>query len=132
MPSPASAAAARTAPAHQPPDLEARLRGLLARSSRGGEEGLAERLLPAQPHPDGRRLPPEEGFYWLRVARWLAASFRLTATAEGRALVDDLQWIQYCVYAVFRVQDDLVDGETLTVTITPSDGVELETVSPVM
>ena len=108
----ASAAVARTAVAHKPPDLEARLRGLLARSSRGEGRGLAERLLPTHPDPDGPRLSPQEGFYWLRISRWLADTFRLGAAAGGRELLDDLQWIQYCVFAVFRVQDDLVDGET--------------------
>ena len=108
----ASAAAARTGAARRPPDLEARLRGLLDRSSRGAARGLAERLLPTPSRGRPRRLPPEEGFYWLRVSRWLADSFRLTATPEGRALLADLHWIQYCVYAVFRVQDDLLDGET--------------------
>ena len=106
-----SAAAARTAVAQQPPDLQSRLRGLLARSSRGGTCDLAERLLPTPSSGRPTRLPPEEGFYWLRISRWLADSFRLSDDAGGRALVADLQWIQYCVYAVFRVQDDLVDGE---------------------
>ena len=107
----ASAAVARTAAARRPPDLQARLRGLLDRSSRGAAGGLAERLLPTASSRRPRRLPPEEGFYWLRLCRCLADSFRLSADADGRALVADLQWIQYCVYAVFRVQDDLVDGE---------------------
>ncbi len=98
--------------ARRPTDLEARLRGLLARSSRGELQGLAERLLPTAPSGQPARRPPEEGFYWLRISRWLAESFRLTATAEGRALLAELHWIQYCVYGVFRVQDDLIDGET--------------------
>ena len=108
---PASAAVARAAPAHQPPALQERLRGLLARSSRGARRRLAERLLPTPSAGRPARRPPEEGFYWLRVSRWLADSFRLTASAEGRALLGDLHWIQYCVYCVFRVQDDLVDGD---------------------
>lgn len=107
-----SAAAARTAGAQQPPDLQSRLRGHLARSSRGGANDLAERLLPTPSAGRPARLPPEEGFYWLRMARWSADSFRLSATSEGRLVLADLQWIQYCVYAVFRVQDDLLDGET--------------------
>ena len=116
--SPASAAAARTAArptacnAPAPVDLEARLRDLLERSPRGETCGLAERLLPTPSSGRPARRPPHEGFYWLQISRWLADSFRLTATAAGRALLDDLQWIQFCVYAVFRVQDDLVDGET--------------------
>ena len=109
--SPAPAAVARTAAAHPSPDLDERLRGLLARASRGAGQGLAERLLPAPSRRRPARRPPQEGFYWLRISRWLADSFRLTATAEGRALLADLQWIQFCVYGVFRVQDDLVDGE---------------------
>ena len=107
----ASAAAARTAAAQQRPDLQTRLRGLLDRSSTGAIPALAERLLPTPSSGRPRRMAPEEGFYWLRVSRWLADSFRLTASPEGRALLADLHWIQYCVYAVFRVQDDLLDGE---------------------
>ncbi len=108
---PASAAVARTVAAPAPPALQERLRGLLARSSRGALTGLAERLLPTPSSGRPARRPPEEGFYWLQISRWLAGSFGLTATAEGRALLADLQWIQYCVYGVFRVQDDLVDGD---------------------
>lgn len=108
----ASAAVARTADTQRPPDLQTRLRGLLDRSSAGASSGLAERLLPTPSSDRPVRLAPEEGFYWLRMSRWLADSFRLTATPEGRALVADLEWIQYCVYALFRVQDDLLDGNT--------------------
>ncbi len=110
--SPASAAVARTAAAPQPPDLQARLRGLLERSSRGENRGLAERLLPTPSCDRPARRPPQEGFYWLRISRWLADAFGLTTTTAGRTLLEDLHWIQYCVYGVFRVQDDLVDGET--------------------
>lgn len=108
----ASAAVARTAASQQLPDLEARLRGLLERSSQGEIKGLAERLLPTSSRHRPARLTAQEGFYWLRISRWLADSLRLTATPEGRALLEDLHWIQYCVYGVFRVQDDLMDGET--------------------
>lgn len=104
---PAPAAAARTARGRQPSDLDRRLRALLARSP--GDD-LAERLLPATPSPPSRPRP-EEGFYWLRVAGWLAESLGLSAKPAGRELLAELQWIQYCVYCAFRVQDDLVDGE---------------------
>ena len=110
--SPASAAVARTAGVHEPQDLQARLRGFLERSSQGEGRGLAERLLPTPSGHQPARRSPQEGFYWLQISRWLADSFRLTSTPEGRALLDDLHWIQYCVYGVFRVQDDLIDGET--------------------
>lgn len=109
---PASAAAAECAAIHEPPDLQARLRGLLARSSGSELPGLAERLLPTPSSGRPARRPPEEGFYWLQISRWLADSLRLTASAEGRALLADLHWIQYCVYGVFRIQDDLIDGDT--------------------
>lgn len=109
--SPAPAAVARTTAANPSPDLDARLRGLFARSSRGAGAGLAERLLPAPSRRRPARRPPEEGFYWLKISRWLAESCRLTATAAGRAMLADLHWIQFCVYGVFRVQDDLVDGD---------------------
>ena len=108
----ASAAVARIPGARQPLDLEARLRRFLERSSRGETASLAGRLLPTASCGRPARRPAQEGFYWLRVSRWLADSFRLTAGAEGRALLEDLHWIQYCVYCVFRVQDDLIDGET--------------------
>lgn len=53
----------------------------------------------------------ELGFYWLQIAEWLADGFDLRSTEHGRELFDELCWIQYCVYGVFRLQDDLVDGE---------------------
>ncbi len=96
-------------------DLEARLRRLLLRADRLERNRLAERLLPASFRDDSATsaVAPEArlGFYWLRIAGWLGESFGLTATARGRKLFDDLCWIQYCVYCLFRAQDDLVDGE---------------------
>ena len=108
---PASAAVARTAPRARRPDLHARLRVLLERAAEGEASGLAERLLPTHPRAGGR-LPPHEGFYWLLISGWLAESLGLATSAAGRTLLAELEWIQYCVYGVFRVQDDLVDGET--------------------
>lgn len=110
----ASAAVARTAalPACSASSaLEARLQGLLERSPRDAGTALAGRLLPTSSPCRAPRQPPEEGFYWLRISRWLADSFALSDSAAGRSLLGDLQWIQFCVYGLFRVQDDLVDGE---------------------
>lgn len=90
-------------------DLERRLRRLLERSADGTAGALAERLLPATPSVQTTSLR-HGGYYWLEVPEWLAASFGLDATAAGRRLLDDLLWAQYCVFALFRAQDDLVDG----------------------
>ena len=98
-------------------DLHGRLRQLFRRSSENGGRSLTERLLPAPPaDPDTPRLR-HDGFYWLLTPEWLADSFGLTSTESGRELLADLCWIQYCVYAVFRLQDDLVDGDTDDTTL---------------
>ncbi len=89
-----------------------RLGALLGRCDPGAGRALAERLLPATTSSvTGRRPDADRGFSWLRIPRSLAAGFGLDATPPGRVLLEDLCWLQYCVYAVFRIQDDLVDGE---------------------
>ncbi len=102
-------ASGAVSPREEPP-LQARLRRLLASSSQSqAPNRLAARLLPASSCPGPA--PPHEGFYWLQIAEWLADGFGLRATWAGKELFDELCWIQYLVYALFRVQDDLVDGE---------------------
>lgn len=64
---------------------------------------LAASLLPAgidtpQPAPRCRN-----DFYWLLFPEWLAPD-------AGEPL-DDALWAQYCVYALLRVQDDVIDGD---------------------
>lgn len=103
------AAVAEPAREHPLAGLQGRLHGFLERSSRPHGARLARRLLPAR--SDDALLPEEGEFPWLLVAGWLAESFGLASTAAGRRALPDLRWIQYCVYGVFRVQDDLVDGE---------------------
>lgn len=106
---PVSAAVANPLRGHTLSDLQGRLQGFLQRSSRHNADRLAERLLPTQLSES----PPFEkpSFHWLFIAEWLADAFGLSSTAAGRALLDDLCWIQYCVYGLFRAQDDLVDGD---------------------
>jgi hypothetical protein len=101
--------AARSRPARGSIDLDDRLRALLRGAEKGTAERLAERLLPARLADSSR--PRHGGFYWLLIPEWLAEEYELSTTGEGRALLADLSWIQYCVYALFRVQDDLVDGD---------------------
>lgn len=115
----------RPAGAESPPlcdghrDLDRRMREFLGRLGAGGESRLTERLLPAGPfdEPHDPR-PGTAGFPWLLIAEWLAERFELTASEEGRALVAELRWIQYCIYGLFRAQDDLVDGDTDDVLLT--------------
>lgn len=108
IPSPAAATVD-----HQsaPVGLRERLEDLVERSSRGEGQGLVERLLPATPL-DATAGRDTEGFSWLVVPGLLARQFGMTASAPGRELLADLCWLQYCVYGVFRVQDDLVDGDS--------------------
>lgn len=102
------AAAAEAGSGHVPLDLHTRLWHFLARTCGDDGRRLAERLLPASTSdPES----PDQGFFWLLIPEWLAEDAGLTETTEGRALVADLLWVQYCVWAVFRIQDDLVDGE---------------------
>lgn len=121
-----SAAAADSIRGHELSDLEARLAKFLVGSSRpsaedrpgsgaGGQAGrLAERLLPTRSTGDLRdrkRDDPGRDFPWLLVPRWLAGSFGLSTTDAGSKLLADLCWIQFCVFGMFRAQDDLVDGD---------------------
>lgn len=94
-------------------DLQERMREFLDRSGSGSSR-LAERLLPAgsSDRPTGGQAGQgSSSFPWLLIAGWLADRFGLTSTAGGRALFTELRWIQFCVYGLFRVQDDLVDGD---------------------
>ncbi len=115
FPAPAAVTAWLPQPVPQPTEgdlLGQRLEKLLEVSLRGRGASLASRLLPAPSfQPPGGQLA-DDGFSWLAFPAWLASSLGVDQTAEGRALVADLCWLQYCVYAAFRVQDDLVDGET--------------------
>jgi hypothetical protein len=72
---------------------------------------LAATLLPAAENPDAAA-PGVSGaeastcrndFYWLLIPEWLAG-------ARDESL-DDILWGQYCLYCVFRAQDDVVDGD---------------------
>jgi len=91
--------------------LEERLELLVERSSAGEGRGLLERLLPAAlSSTDGADMSPE--FSWLAIPELLAKSLGLTSKPEGHELLAELSWMQFCVYGVFRVQDDLVDGDT--------------------
>ncbi len=83
--------------------IRERLEDLLDRSCPGSNREISERLLPAGSSAE---------FSWLSVPRWLATSFGVDATPAGRVLVDDLCWLQFCVFGVFRVQDDLIDGDS--------------------
>lgn len=96
------AAVARFEPPAAGSDLRGRLVELIDERSRGEGRGLTERLPPAT----------SRGFSWLVIPSYLASAFNLDRTATGRALVHDLGWLQYCIYGVFRVQDDLVDGDS--------------------
>lgn len=107
---PAAAAPAAEATA---PDLHDRLRGLLERCGEGEPTGLAGRLLPAPAVTDAAPRLRRDGFYWLLIPEWLADAFGLTATSGGRRRLEEICWIQYLVYALFRVQDDLVDGDSV-------------------
>ena len=95
------AAAVRTRSGLETRDLHDRLRELLRRSTGDDGNRLADRLLPAL----------SDSFYWLLIPKWLAERFGLTSTPKGRGLLEELCWIQYCVYALFRLQDDLIDGD---------------------
>lgn len=96
--------------------LDTRLRRLFNSRGRVDRSRLAERLLPASSSlstPGSSESGVAElGFYWLQIAEWLADAFDLRSTERGRELFGDLCWAQYCVYGIFRVQDDLVDGES--------------------
>jgi hypothetical protein len=117
---PVPAAVANARRGHALGDLQGRLHGFLERSGRTNGERLAGRLLPApafeisdiseNPSVSETR---EGAFHWLLIPEWLAESFALssTSTASGRTILDDLCWIQFCVFGLFRAQDDLVDGE---------------------
>lgn len=106
---PVSAAVADPARGHTLFDLQGRLRRFLERSGYPNGERLAGRLLPTQLSETPEL---ENGsFHWLLIAEWLADSFGLSSTPAGRAMLDDLCWIQFCVYGLFRAQDDLVDGD---------------------
>ncbi len=107
---PASVAAARPGSERKESFLRSRLQRLIDTSGPEGEGRLAGRLLPASSLTDAT--PPYEGFYWLQAAEWLADAFDRRSTACGHRFFEDLCWVQYCVYATFRVQDDLVDGDT--------------------
>ena len=107
-----TAAVESKGPDSDPFDLHERLRQLLWRSSQDGGRHLIERLLPAPPANSGAPSLRHDGFYWLLTPEWLADSFGLTSREAGRGLLAELCWIQYCVYALFRIQDDLVDGDT--------------------
>ena len=111
--SPVPAAATATVLDLAPLDLSRRLRGLLCRSPEEADPRLAERLLSAASTdiPEPRELR-HSGFYWLLIPELLATSFGLTKHKAGIDLLDDLLWVQYCVYGLFRVQDDLVDGDS--------------------
>ncbi len=106
---PVSAAVADPVRGHTLSDLQGRLHGFLERSPQHNGDRLAGRLLPTQLSETPEL---ENGsFHWLLIAEWLADSFGLSSTPAGRAMLDDLCWIQFCVYGLFRAQDDLVDGD---------------------
>lgn len=114
---PVPAAAVSTPASTHPVSIGDRLDELLERSYRGQGRELATRLLPAPSVAgDSSHDPLDAQFTWLTMPAWLGSSLGLDPTLQttrgGRALIDDLCWIQYCVYAVFRIQDDLVDGDT--------------------
>ena len=106
-------AAARIEPPTAAPLLHQRLRALFERAAPEKSRQVLDRLLPASSNGHLR----EEGFVWLRFARALGSQLGLDSTADGRRRLDDLCWMQYCVFAVFRLQDDLLDGETDDATL---------------
>ncbi len=114
---PAPAAAAIAGPGIGRAGIPERLESLLGSTYPGAGRDFVERLLPALSSPPRAARAADPEFCWLRIPRWLASGFGLDATPAGRALLEDLCWLQYCVYGVFRIQDDLVDGDCAKPTL---------------
>ncbi|MFQ5525922.1 MAG: hypothetical protein ACE5GX_06625, partial [Thermoanaerobaculia bacterium] len=89
--------------------LDHRLRDFLGRSGQDETSCLAGRLLPTLFSETAES--PDRAFYWLQIPRWLGQSFGFGTSTAERRLLDDLLWMQICIFGLFRAQDDLVDGE---------------------
>jgi hypothetical protein len=66
---------------------------------------LAASLLPAGDGPPVPDAGCRNDFYWLLIPEWLAG--------EAVDELADILWAQYCLYALFRAQDDAVDDATV-------------------